>query len=261
MRTFGIRIGYHGSGAQINGALIGSAAVEAIGSAFRVNDVEVRVTQDVDGRSTLWATWPSAPAWSKDVQGQIGAAVAPYLLACSVRTGRSLTVDWQGASYADDSGKRHDSGWTKFQSVRKREPFHALGSYADDAAIISRRPELLAAADECRAAFQLRLSAPAAAMGLSYLAIEGLVTHVLGAGPEGSRTSGPEWEKAAPLMGAQREPVLRLLWSTQLGRHVDPVRAKKKLVHENWTAYAAAECCDVAADIVLAYLATLAPAP
>jgi hypothetical protein len=195
----------------------------------------------------------------KDVRWRIEAAVVPYLLACSVRTGRSLAVEWQGASYADDAGKRHNSGWTTFQSVRQRDPVRALGTYAADAAIISRHPELVAAGDQCRGAFQLRFSAPGAGMSLSYLAVEGLVTHVLGAGPEGSRTSWREWEQAAPLLGSPRETLLRLLWSTQLGRHVDPVRAKKKLAGESWTAYGAAECCDVAADVVLAYVATLAP--
>ena len=84
------------------------------------------------------------------------------------------------------------------------------------------------------AAGVVRREDPAAAMGLAYLAVEGLVTHVLGAGPVSSRSSLEEWEQAGPFLATTREDMLRLLWSTQLGRHVDPIKAKKRLRDESW---------------------------
>jgi hypothetical protein len=45
--------------------------------------------------------------------------------------------------------------------------------------------------------------------------------------------------------------MLRLLWSTQLGRHVDPVKAKERLRAEGWPPLGASDCCDAAADIAL----------
>jgi hypothetical protein len=89
-------------------------------------------------------------------------------------------------------------------------------------------------------------------MALAYVAIEGLVTHVLGGGT-GSRTTVPDWTKAASSLGSTPDRLLHLLWSTQLGRHADPVHAKRELANRGWVPLTAFECCELALDIVVAY--------
>lgn len=93
-------------------------------------------------------------------------------------------------------------------------------------------------------------------MALAYLAVEGLVTFVLGS-TTGSLTSAKDWTTAAPLLASAPDSLLHLLWSTQIGRHVDPARANNEMATRGWHPLSAAYCCELALDIVSAYASTL----
>ena len=254
----GLQIGHGGPGVEMYGRIEADAIADVPLDPFATEDIRVSVIPTVDGGLNLAAACPACSAWSKAAQARIAAAVEPYLLAFSLRTGRALSVTWNGASGPVVAGGGPSiRGWITLKAVRSREGARPLQSFDPDARLIARHPELLAATQQCRGAFQLRRTTPAAAMGLAYLAVEGLVTHVLGPGSVGSRSSPVEWEQAGPLLSATREDMLRLLWSTQLGRHVDPVKAKKRLRAEGWPPLGASDCCDAAADIALSYLGTL----
>ncbi|MGO9180053.1 MAG: hypothetical protein ACLQBX_12855 [Candidatus Limnocylindrales bacterium] len=257
-----LEIGHGGPGVEMYGRLRADVIAYVPTDPFTTDGITVRVRPAADGGLHLTAAWPTCPAWSPAVHARIAAAVDSYLLAFSLRTGHPLSAEWSGASGpAVAGGGPSIRGWITFHGAsRQREAVRPLQSFAPDARMIADHPEVLDAAGQCRGAFQLRWTTPAAAMGLAYLAVERLVTHVLRSGPAGSLSKWRDWERAAPQLAATREDVLRLYWSTQLGRHVDAADARKQLGVAGWKPLAAPECCDVAADIVLSYLTTLNPA-
>jgi hypothetical protein len=183
------------------------------------------------------------------------ATVEPYLTAFCMRTGAPIEVEWFCANYIDPQGKREVRGWDHVRVVPARDPFGPLGSFAIDASLIQAHPELRRAVEDYRGSTLLAIEQPAASEALAYLAVEELVTHVLGG--VGSRTSMADWVQAAPLLGASPDKLLLILWSSQLGRHVDPNRAKAELAKRAWAPLDAVHACEEGLDVVLSYASTL----
>ena len=127
-----------------------------------------------------------------------------------------------------------------------------LGLLRDEAELIDRHDELRVALDQCWGARQLTQRHPNASIALCYLAVEGLVTHVLGSAT-GSLASPDDWRNAAPLLSSQPESLERLYLSAQLGRHIDPQRARRKLEDRGWDPLGPGGCCEVSLDIISSY--------
>jgi hypothetical protein len=249
---------FSGPGVGMQGKIrndLGTVAA-SIADTFTASGLAINVREE---KGDIWIDVVSRGdvSWSGAVRGQMADVVEAFLAAFCLRTGVALEVEWVGANYqAPGETKRHIEGWEPVRVVKARDPKRPLSSYAKDAALIEAHGELKAAIEAYRGSTLLASDQPGASLGLAYLSVEGLVTHVLGA-EGGSRTSASEWSKAAPLLGVDPDALLRLLWSTQLGRHVDAVRAKAQLVARGWEALSSYECCELALDVVVAYAATL----
>jgi hypothetical protein len=228
----------------------------SIADTFTVSGLAINVREET---GSIWIEVVSRGdvSWPGAIKKQMEDAVEPFLTAFCLRTGIALEVEWVGANYqAPGETRRHVEAWEPVRVVKARDPKRPLSTYAKDAALIEAHGELRAAIEAYRGSTLLAADQPGASLGLAYLSVEGLVTHVLGA-EGGSRTSASDWKKAAPVLGADPDALLRLLWSTQLGRHVDPVRAKRQLVARGWEALSSYECCELALDVVVVYAQTL----
>jgi hypothetical protein len=244
----------HGPGVILMGELVPTVP-ELVGNSFVIDGKTVEVLSGYDGSTRITVTWPAAPPWSEGVKTAIAREVEPYILAFAARTGLHLAVEWSGASIVDASGAQHATGWTSLFVGGGGAPVAPLSTFASDAAVIASHSELRAALQRSRTAMSLLPDDPEAALSLAYLAVEGLVTQVRGG--RGSRTSAKDWEAAAPDLAATRERLLRLYYSTQLGRHVNASDARQRLVKEGWIAWSAWECARVAAEVALSYLEAL----
>jgi hypothetical protein len=249
---------FAGPGAGLQGKIrTDMAGVGAsIADTFTVSGLAINVRE---ATGDIWIEVVSRGdfSWSGAIKKQMVDAVEPILAAFCLRTGVALEVEWVGANYqAPGETGRHVEAWDSVRVVKARDPKRPLSTYAKDAALIEAHGELRAAIEAYRGSTLLAADQPGASLGLAYLSVEGLVTHVLGA-EGGSRTSASDWKKAAPLLGADPDALLLLFWSTQLGRHVDPGNAKGQLVERGWEALGPCQCCELALDIVVAYAQTL----
>jgi hypothetical protein len=232
-----------------------AGAAAAIADAFVVGQFAVSVRPDGDAVE-IEIVSPTASEWTENLRAEMQEAVELFLLALSLRTSVALTVEWKSADVVAADGRRHLMAWEPIWVVKARDAAQPLGSYVGDARLITGHQELRAALELCRGSWQLATKHPGASMALAYMAAESLVTHVL-ASTTGSLTTAGDWARAAPLLGSPSDSLLQLLWSTQLGRHIDPVRAKRELANRGWPALAAIHCCELALDIIVAYANTL----
>ncbi len=242
-------------------ALLGKAQFEDWGSAKAMTgsyvEGDYEVTVIGKGRDVrIEVASKTATDWSDALRAEMQEAVESYLLGFCLRTGNALEVDWSTANFVGADGKRQVIGWSGFRVTKVRDPIQALAGYSAEARMIRAHPELRAALEQYAGSTLLAVEQPGASMALAYLAVEGLVTFVLGS-TTGSLTSKNDWATTAPLLASHPDSLLRLLWSTQLGRHVDPVRARQELTNQGWTPLPATDCCDLALDIVVAYASTL----
>ena len=222
-----------------------------LGDAFETVDGMQVETLELNGKPIMRVVWPDAPTWSQEVRQRMTAAVEPYLLAFTLRTGTPVKVDFTGGTLVGADGVERGFGWLDVRTFRGFDPAEPLSTLTSNAALLSANPELLAAAEQCRGSRSLAGTDANAAMALAYLAVEGLVTHVLGG--EGSRTTEADWATAAPLLGVSKDQMLRLLWRSQLGRHVDPRKAVAKLRDRGWPTAGLPGCDAFAIEIVRAY--------
>jgi len=227
------------------------------GDKFAVGDREIEVREQ-QGMPGITVRWASSPPWSDETRREMAATVDPYLTAFTLRTGEPLEVEWTSANYVDAAGVLRFTAWheVRVQASSGRDSYGPLSGFGALAGAIAGHPELISAVQHWRGARALRIDDPSASMAQSYLAIEGLVTAVLG-GALGSRTSAADWRKAAPSLGVAAELMERLYLSTQLGRHVDPRHAKRELTRDGWAAMGDVNCCKAALDVLVAYSGTL----
>ena len=248
---------FAGSGAGMTGKArteqIGTSA--AIAGKFAAGGFEIGVQQQGDD-ARIEVLSRTAIAWTEELKAEMKGAVEPFFLGLCLRTGVAVEIEWSGATFVGGDGRRRVLAWQGFRVVKGREAVQSLEAYAADAQLMESHGELRAAVEQYAGSTMLAVDQPGASMALAYLAVEGLVTFVLGS-TTGSLTSATDWARAAPLLASSPDSLLRLLWSTELGRHVDPVRARSELANKGWAPLSAFDCCELALDIAVAYASTL----
>jgi hypothetical protein len=231
-------------------------AFDALRGGFDVAGCYVKVEPN-DGKNARITVFRPGPITPRlQIEAEMKGAVQPYLLAVTLRTGVAVEMEWNSWTTVDERGERNYGAGGAFVVFKQRGDSETLGAYIDEAHVIEAHPALQAALEACVGARRLLGDHPGASMALSYVAVEGLVTHVLG-NVKGSRTSLGEWREAAPLLSSNPDDLERLLHSAHLGRHVDPQNAKKKLQDRGWMPLDDVGCAEVALDIVSAYAEAL----
>ncbi len=227
----------------------------ALAGSVLVGDFDITVSHAGD-TTEIAVVSSTRTAWTAQLKAAMQAAAEPLLLALYLRTGAALRLEWTGANVVAADGQRQVLAWEAVRVAKARDAVLPLGAYAVDAQLIASHDELRSAIEQSAGSIQLAVDQPGASMALAYLAVEGLVTFVRRS-TKGSLTSARDWELAAPLLASPPDSLLHLLWSTQLGRHVDPLHAKTELAGRGWPALPATHCCELALDILVAYASTL----
>lgn len=230
-------------------------APAAIAGSFVRGDFEISVHEQGD-EARIEILTRVRTAWTDELKAEMRRAVDSLVAGLCLRTGVALEIEWFGANQVGTDGRRHLWAWEGVRVVKARDPIQSLGAYVADSQLIESHDELRAAVDQYAGSTLLAVDHPGASMALAYLAVEGLVTFVLGS-TTGSLTSAIDWARAAPLLASNPDSLLHFLWSTQLGRHVDPVRARRELTNKGWKPLSATYCCELALDITVAYASTV----
>lgn len=228
---------------------------DALVGKFHMASLEMTMERIEQGFAITVVRYGSSE-WSDSIQRELEDLAGSYLVAVSLRTGAVVRAEWTSSTAIDSDGKVHVSGWGHFVAWKRREPPRPFDAYLHDGELIASHPALAAAIEQYGGARRLADELPNASMALSYLAVEGLVTSVLG--ESGARTSVQDWRLAAPLLGVATEGLEHLFQSTQIGRHVDATRAKKRLKAMQLDPLNALACAEKALDLLQAYAAILA---